>query len=334
MNIELSNYVTEKGKMVEWAEAVVKAKGGKNELTPEQITISESVNKFALEIANSGIGNIALSEYLQRVIQEEIYNEPSELLDTMFNQGSIGEFDDYGSVGAWKNYMLAHEVSERGGSVDKSYVDFNRFHMVHTNLQIESELRYDELRRNGALTIAQLTIDAIEALQNKKFQSIFTNINALLVSGANVFDATGGLTVQLMDDFAGYVTDHSATGQQLITGLSTDLRDIKNMPGYDAFLSNEMKSALNMGTGVLTTYAGVPLAQVSAGKLLADKSTLIPAKTIYGFADKIGQCDMRGQLRVLQTPNNAKELIELKFTGFEFIYAIDKIEKIAKIVVK
>jgi hypothetical protein len=330
MNIELSNYVKERGTMFEWASKVV----NKKELTPEQISISESVNKFALEIANSGMGHVALSDYLQRVVQEQIYDEPSELLDVMFNQGSIGEFDDYSSIGSYKNYLLAHEVSERGGNVDKSYVDFSRYSMVHTNLQIETELRYDELRRDGAMTIAQLTLYAIEALQNKKFQSIFTNLNSLLVSGANVFDATAGLTVQLMDDFAGYVTDHSSTGQQLITGLSTDLRDIKNMPGYTDFLSNDMKSALNMGTGILNVYNSVPLASISAGKVLADGSTLIPAKTIYGFADKIGQCDMRGQLRVLQTPNNSKEVIELKFTGYEFIYAIDKLEKVAKIKVK
>jgi len=277
---------------------------------------------------------MALSEYLQRVVQEQIYDEPSELLDIMFNQGSIGEFDNYDSIGTYKNYLLAHEVSERGGSVDKSYVDFSRYTMKHTNLQVETQLRYDDLRRDGAMTIAQLTIYAIESLQNKKFQSIFSTINSLLVSGANVFDATGGLTVQLMDDFAGYVTDHSFTGQQLITGLTTDLRDIKNMPGYSDFLSNNMKDALNMGTGILNVYNGVPLAQISAGKLLADGSTLVPAKTVYGFSDKIGQCDMRGQLRVLQTPNNPKELIDLKFTGYEFIYAIDKLEKVAKIKVK
>jgi hypothetical protein len=330
MNIELSNHVKERGTMYEWAEKVV----GKKELSPDQIIISESMNKWALEIANSGTTNVALSDYLQRVVQEQIYDEPSQLLDTMFNQGSIGEFDDYNSIGTYKNNLLAHEVSERGGSVDKSYVDFSRYSMVHTNLQIETELRYDELRRNGAMTIAQLTLYAIESLQNKKFQSIFTNLNTLLVSGSNVFDATGGLTVQLMDDFAGYVTDHSFTGQQLITGLSTDLRDIKNMPGYTDFLSYTMKDALNMGSGVLSVYNSVPLASISAGKLLADGSTLIPAKTIYGFSDKIGQCDMRGSLRVLQTPDNAKEVIRLKFTGYEFIYAIDKLEKVSKIKVK
>jgi hypothetical protein len=327
--------IKEKNVMFDWAQAVVaKSKKGNVELTPEQIEISEAVNKFAQNIANSGVGDYALSSYLQRVVEEQIYNEPSELLDMMFNQGSIGEFDDYNSVGTYRNNLLAHEVSERGGSVDKSYVDFNRYDMVHTALQIETQIRYDDLRRNGALTIAQLTLYAIEALQNKKFQSVFAHINSLLTSGSNVFDATAGLTVQLMDDFAGYVSDHSFTGDQVIVGLTTDLRDIKNMPGYTDFLSYNMKDALNMGTGILNVYNSVPLLQVSAGKTLANKSKLLPEKTIYGFSDKIGQCDMRGQLRVYQTPNNAKEVIDLKFTGFDFVYAVDHLEKVSKIVVK
>ena len=154
MNIELSNYIKEKNVMFEWAQAVV-AKSKKNdiELTPDQIEISESVNKFAQNIANSGVGDVALSSYLQRVVEEQIYDEPSELLNVMFNQGGIGEFDDFSSIGTYKNNLLAHEVSERGGSVDKSYVDFSKYKMVHTALQVETEIRYDDLRRNGALSI-------------------------------------------------------------------------------------------------------------------------------------------------------------------------------------
>lgn len=334
MNIELSNYIGQRGTMIEWAEAVVASKKNKQvQLTEEQILISEAVNKFATEIANSGVGSTELSAYLRRVVDEEIYNEPSELLDRMFVSGQIGEFDDYTSVGTWKNNLLAHESAIRGGSVDKSYVDFNRSTMVSKHLQVETEIKYDDLRRDGALTIAQLTLYAIEAMQNKKFQAIFSHVNGLLVGGANVFDATGGLTVQLMDDFAGYVTDQSSTGDTLVTGLSTDLRAIKNMPSFSDYMSNEMKSQLNMGSNILNFYGGVPLAEISAGKKLANGDTLIPQKTIFGFADKIGQCDMRGQLRVLQTPNNAKEIIELKFTGYEFVFAIDHLDKLAKITI-
>ena len=36
-------------------------------------------------------------------------------------------------------------------------------------------------------------------------------------------------------------------------------------------------------------------------------------------------------LRVYQTPNNQKEILELKFTGYEFVYSIDYPERIAKL---
>jgi hypothetical protein len=41
---------------------------------------------------------------------------------------------------------------------------------------------------------------------------------------------------------------------------------------------------------------------------------------------------MRGDLRVYETPDNKREVIELKITGFEFGYSITKVDKIAKIV--
>ena len=329
MEIQLSELMQKKGTMTSWARAVV----NKDKLTEEQIAISEDMNKFGKQIANSGVASTELSAYLRRVVEEEIYNQPSELLDYMFTQGQIGEFDDYGSQGVWRNTLLAHESAVRGGSVDKSYVNFNASKVNFTHLQLETEIKYDELRRDGALTIAQLTMYAIEALQNKKFQSIFNTVNAGLVAGDNVFECTG-LTVPVMDNFAGYIQDYSTTGNNLMVGLSTTLRGIKNMPDYDKFLSSDMKNELNMGCNILNYYGGVGISQVRAGKKLADGSPLLPEKTIFGFADKIGICDMRGDLRIYQTPNNEKEVLGLKFTGYEFVYAIDYPEKICKLVIK
>jgi hypothetical protein len=54
------------------------------------------------------------------------------------------------------------------------------------------------------------------------------------------------------------------------------------MSGYDKFLSETMKDALNM-SAVLKMYDGVPLAQISAGKKLADGSNLITPKKLFGF---------------------------------------------------
>ena len=327
MEMELAQYIQKKGTMTEWASAVV----NKKQLTAEQVQISEMMDKFGKKVANSGVVNdTALSDYLQRVVEEEVYNEPSELLDTMFEQGSLGEFDAYGAYGIYKNTLLAQESAIRGGSIDKSYVDFKKITPVSKHLQLETEVKYEDLRRDGALTIAQLTLYAIEALQNKKFQTIFNHINGLLVSGDNVIDAsTSGLTIQSMDDFAGYIDDNSNSGNTLIVGLSTALRGIKNMAGYVNFLSDISKDKLNMGCGILEAYNGVPLASIKAGKKLADGSTLLPKDRLFGFSDKIGKCDTRGKLRVYQNPNNSREVLELKFTGFEFVFAIEHLEKLA-----
>lgn len=309
-----------------WARAVV----NKKELTEGQLAISQDMNKLGKLIADSGVGSAELSQYIRRVVEEEVYNQPSELLDYMFTQGEIGEFDDYGSQGSWKNTLIAHESAPRGGSVDKSYVTFNASKTGSAHLQIETEIRYDDLRRDGALTIAQLTMYAIEALQNKKFQIIFAKINEGLISGDNVFTGSG-LTVPMMDNFAGYLQDYSTSGNTLMVGLSNTLRGIKNMPDFDKFLSSDMKNELNMGCNILDTYGGVRVSQVRAGKKLADGTPLLPEKTIFGFTDKIGICNMRGDLRVYQTPNNQKEILELKFTGYEFVYSIDYPERIAKL---
>lgn len=332
MNIELSEVMNEKGKMINWAKNVV----NKKQLSEEEVAISEAVNKFAEDIANTGATDRALSEYLIRIVEEEVYNEPSELLDIMFNQGEIGEFDDYLSVGTYKNNLMAYESSIRGGSVDKSYVDFKKSEMKNIALQIETEIRYDDLRRNGALTIAQLTLYAVESMQNKKFKAIFEYINSLLTSSdPNVFDATGGLTVQAMDDFAGYVEDYTTgvNDSSLIVGLTSTLRGVKNMANYDKYLSDNMKEELNMGSNILNYYGGVKLASIKTGKKLADGSPLLPEKTMYGFSGKIGKCDTRGELRVLQTPNNGKEVLGIKFTGYEFVFSVDYKEKISKLTI-
>lgn len=43
--------------------------------------------------------------------------------------------------------------------------------------------------------------------------------------------------------------------------------------------------------------------------------------------------DMRGDLRVLQTSDNNREVISLKFTGYEFVYVITHPERICKLAI-
>lgn len=328
MAIELSQVLKDKGRVFEWSERVSK----NTNVTSEDKEISSAMEVFANKIGSNELPAHELSQYLVKVVSPEVYNAPSEILDRMFEQSTIGEFDDYGIITDPVNRLKAYESAPRTGDVDKSYIDFTRATKKDVHLQIETEVKMSDLRQNGAKSIATLTQYATEALNNKKFYSVFNNVDALITSGgSNYFSASGGLTVAVMDDFAGYVLDQSSSSP-LIVGLTTDLRGLKNMTGYTNFLSDRMKDALNMGA-ILEDYDGVALAKVNAGKKLADGTSLLPAKKLFGFSDLIGQMYMRGALRVLETPDNKKELIELKFTGFEFSYGITKPEKISKCVI-
>jgi len=325
--VELSQVMKDKGRMFDWSDKVIK----NLELSEEDKSISQAVDAWAKHIGTTGVASTELSQYLVKVVEPEVYNAPSELLDYMFEMDTIGEFDDVGIITNPVNRLNAQESAARTGNVDKSYIDFTRATKENVHLQIDTELKMSDLRQNGFKTIATLTQMSTEALNNKKFYSVFNKVDSLITSPSTQgFEASGSLTVTAMDDFSGYLLDNGVN--PLIVGLSTDLRGIKNISGYDKFLSDNMKDALNM-SAVLKMYDGVPLAQVSAGKKLPDGSHLITQKKLFGFADKIGQMYMRGGLRVLQTPDNNREVIDLKFTGFEFVYGITKLEKIAKLTI-
>lgn len=332
MNMELAQYMKQDKAMINWAEKVVaRSKDKKIELSTEEVEISNEVNKFAREIADSGVANIALSQFLTKVLENEVYNAPSEILDAIFSQGEMGEFDDIGLVGSPKNTLIARESAPRTGNVDKSYVDFTRGTKQSKHLQLETEVKMSDLRRDGALTIAQITVFAMDAFENAKFKFIFNTVDNLIASGGgNYFEVAGKLTQEAMDNFAGYVEDYGNNG--VIVGLTTTLRPIKSMVGYDSFMSEEMKNKL-YSASILDQYNGINLGSIKVSQKMGDGSTLLPANKLYGLGGHIGFLNMKGALRVLQTVDNNREVIELKFTGFEFVYAITNPEKIAKLAI-
>jgi len=328
--IELSQVMNEKGRMSTWAERVCK-----NVATSEEDKgISEAMQTLSnkiMKMGETGIADVALSNYLIKVVTPEVYNAPSELLGMMFDESTIGEFDEVGVIESPVNRLMAHQSAPRIGDVDKSYIDYTRGTKESVHLSVATELKMSDLRQNGFKTIGQLQQYATESLNNAKFYNIFNKIDALIVAlSPNAFTSTG-LTVQAMDDFAGYVSDRSRN--PLLVGLTEDLRGIKNMSGYDKFLSDSMKGALNMNA-ILETYAGATIAKISSAERLADGTRLLPQKKLFGIADKVGSMYMRGDLRVLQTPDNNREVINLKFTGYEFVYAITKLDKISKLTIE
>lgn len=327
MAIELSNVIQEKGRLFDWADKVVR----KVELSEEDKSISQAVDVWAKKIGNGEQSAYELSQFITKIVEPEVYNPDSEILSAMFTQGSMGEFDSVNVVESPKNNLLVHESAARSGNVDKSYIDFSRGQSFRTHLQLETEIRMSDLRQNGYKSIANLTNMAIESLNNKKFNSIFNNIDTIItVPSAQGFQVTGGLNMAVMDEATGYLVDRGTN--PILLGLSTDLRGINRMDGYETFYSENMKNALNMNS-TLALYNGVKLGSVNASHLLADGSTLLPKKKLFGIADTIGEMTTIGSLRTLQTPDNSREVIGLKFTGFEFMYTIIRPEKICKVVI-
>ena len=86
-----------------------------------------------------------------------------------------------------------------------------------------------------------------------------------------------------------------------------------------------------MQLGNQIDYGGVDIRTISGAQQTGDGKLLIPDLRIFGFAGQIGNLDMRGALRVYETFDNNKEVIELKITGFSYGYSIHQLDKICKI---
>jgi hypothetical protein len=257
-----------------------------------------------------------------------VYDVPDALLDSMFDRGSIGEFDDYKSNVMAKNNLVAYDAA-KGGNVNKSYIDFSALAPTWKHKQVDTELKYAELRRNGYKSIATLTVFAEEALKNKMFFDIFSAIDAA-ITGSDQAIAAGGTTptVTAMDALALYLIDR---GENPFTvSLSKYAQAIAKMTGQSTFMSDIMKDEFNR-YGLVNFYNGVKIGSISGAKKTGDDKQLITDKRIFGIAGKIGKLDMRGNLRVYETMDNHREVVELKITGFEFGYCVERIDKVAKI---
>ena len=119
------------------------------------------------------------------------------------------------------------ESSARTGNVKKSYVDFTKGTVKETHLQIETELKMSDLRRQGALGVAEFALMALETFNNKKFAIVMDMIDGLIAGGDNAFECTGGsLTLAGINDFTGYLNDHITEGSPLAIGLSNIIRKV------------------------------------------------------------------------------------------------------------
>lgn len=319
----------DENRMIEWAEKVY----AKVELSEEDKAISESVDTLIKRVDKLGstVAAEEIAELVGLIVEPVVTQAPSEILQSIFREGNYDEFDKIKVMVSPKNTLVARESAARSGNVDKSYIDFTVGNVMERHLQIETEVKMSDLRRQGAFGIAQLAMFAIQEFNNKKFSLILAHLDSLIkAGGANYFPCATNLTKLAIDDFTGYLDDNVEEGNAEVVALSTLIRKIFIVAGIDLNGSDAMKDELNNLTR-LKTYNGSYLVPVKAGKKLGNGETLLPKNKLFGFAGKCGEMYNKGVLRTLTTVDNKSEVIEIKFTGVEFGVCFTDLDKVAKI---
>lgn len=230
----------------------------KRELNTEEKEIAEISDAWAKEIGDTGKDpDCQVAAYIKKTVQEEVYNAPDELLDHTFDRGSVGEFDDAEYNITPKNTFIAHEAA-KGGVVDRSWIDMSAIHPVWRNRQIETDLSYVDLRKNGFKSIANATVFMKEACQNILFYDMFAQIDSAIVGGDAKIDVTGAApTLDAMDAISLYLNDRS--DDSVIICLTKYAQAIRRMPGFAQYLSNDMKNEFNR-YGMVKNYDSINVA--------------------------------------------------------------------------
>jgi len=302
----------------------------KIDLNAEETEIAEVSNAWAKQIGETGKdpeGTIAA--YTKKTVQDELYNAPDELLDRILNKGSIGEFDYTEYDTTPKNTLIAHEAA-KGGVVERSWIDFSVIKPVIKNRQVETDLSYVDLRKNGFKSIANLTVFMKEACQNVLFYDLLTQIDTAIIGGDQKIDVTGKLpTLESMDAMSLYLNDRA--DDSVIISLTKYAQAIRRMDGFAQYMSDQMKNDFNR-YGLAKIYDGIGIAAISGARRQGNGDLLIPDKKLFGIAGKIGNLDMKGELHVFQDMNNQEEQVHLMLKDFTYSFAITNIENAAKMV--
>ena len=330
MNTELSSIMKTENKVVEWASKVKY----NADLTNEEKEISSVIDNWAKDLGATGCDpNNELSQMVTKSITTESVTTPSALIDSMFNNNDIGEFDDFRGEGSPKNTIKVYD-SINGGNVDRSFIDFSTFAPSYTNLQAETDISLEDLRRGGFKTVATLISFITEALEQKKVSAILNKVDTAIVSGAaNYFnEATTSPTETITKALALYLADVTDGTPQTIFGLNKYIQAVAGLTGVTTYLTDAVKNQYNT-TGFVKQYAGCELLGLSGQKKLADGSFIIPDKRLFGVAGKIGDAITRGSTRTLQETDINSEKIHIKVSGYQFGTCINDISKVAKMVI-
>ena len=326
LRIEVSELMEKPGVMFDVAEKVEY----KRNLTNEEKEIFEISDAWCREIGKTGNDkDCEIAAFVNKVVNEEIYNAPDELLDSMFDRGSIGEFDDEEFVKSPKNTLEAHEAA-KGGTVDRSYIDFTAIKPITKNRQIETDLSYLDLRKNGFKSVATLTTYAKEALQNALFYDVFSMIDNAIVGGDQLVTAGGKVPTQTaVDAFNLYLLDRDPAAVAVC--LSKYAQALGRMSGRTQYMSDAMKDEFNR-YGLVNFIDGVRIASISGAKKTGKGQLMLPDLRIFGVAGKIGALDMKGELHTYEDMDNSNEKVIIRVKDFTYSVGITNIENCAKMV--
>lgn len=318
--------------MTEWASTVVYNVNG---MSDDQKEFAAGVDEVARRVGETGKdANGEIASLIKKSFTNESISAPDELLGRMFDEGTIGEFDDFYVEKEPENTMRVYEATE-GGNVDRAFLDHEIYKPKWKMLQAETSFTMKELRFGGYKTVANAVEKINEQMALKKFSMIFNAANAAITSGsANYITAAGASpTAAEMDQLVLYLHDMLGEGDPLMVMLNKYRQAVSKLAQTDRWPTDAVKTRYN-STGFIDTYAGVEMAGFSGQRKMADGNLVLPNKVIFGIAGKIGNLMTRGDVRVLQEENINTEVVHVKVTGFTFGYVILEPENIAKIVLK
>lgn len=329
MAIEISEKMLQPGVLTEWASAVVY----KNDLSDEQKEISEVIDEGVRKIGETGHDpNHEIASLIKKAFTPETVSAPSELIGRMFDESSIGEFDDtYVEVDP-ENTMHVYEAVT-GGNVPASYIEHNFVKPTWCTLQAETYINMSDMRRGGYHTVAKHIELINEAFENKRVAMFINKINDMITADmAGYIAETGALPTEASADaLALYLHDKVVDGEVFMFMLNRYRQGMSKLAQAQRWPTEADKNMYNRD-GFLNAYAGVPMLGFSGQKRLPDGSLIVPDKTVFGVAGKIGQAITRGEARVLEQEDINSEKVHLKVSGYTFGYAITDLSKVGKIV--
>ena len=328
MNTELSAIMSDDGRLVEWANTLKYAPAN---LSSEDKEISAVMDAWAKEIGRTGFDrDHEISQLITKSITLETVSAASELIDSMFETDSIGEFDDYRAEVDPKNTIKVYDAVV-GGNVDRSFIDHKVLKPTWNNLQAETDLSLQQLRRGGYKSVANMVNFINEAFELEKVARVIDIIDKAITAGNGAFsEAEATPSDAVMKSLALRMMDVTNGDMPVIFGQNKYIMAIAGLSGATTYLTDAVKNQYNT-TGKVTDYAGCRLVGLSGVKKLANGNFIIPDKKLFATAGKIGTCITRGDTLVQQETDINSEKIHIKVSGYSFGTLINDAEKAAKV---